>query len=107
MDQFADTELLAKYAAESSEAAFAELVRRHLNMAYAAALRESRGDSGLAQEIAQSVFVELARKAKSLAQHPALAGWIYTCVRHNAANARRSEARRLQRELEAQAMQDL
>jgi RNA polymerase sigma factor (sigma-70 family) len=107
MDELSDIELLGRYAREGTETAFAELVRRHLDMAYSAALREARGDSGLAQEIAQSVFVELARKAKSLANHPALAGWIYTCVRHMAANARRAEARRLQRELEAQAMREL
>ena len=48
----------------------------------------------LAEDLAQSVFVELARKAKTLQQHPALAGWLYTCVRLTAANARRAEDRR-------------
>jgi RNA polymerase sigma factor (sigma-70 family) len=102
-----DNELLREYARSASEAAFAELVNRHVNMVYSAALREVDGDVHSAQELTQLVFVELGRKAASLVRHPALAGWLYTCVRWMAANARRAEDRRRRRQLEYQTMSQL
>jgi RNA polymerase sigma factor (sigma-70 family) len=102
-----DNELLRKYAQAGSEPAFKELVQRHVNMVYATALRETDANPHMAEDLAQSVFVELARKAKSLEQHPALAGWLYTCVRLTAANARRAEVRRQRRQQEYQTMAEL
>jgi len=102
-----DNELLREYARSASEAAFAELVHRHVNMVYSTTLRETNGDASLAQELTQLVFVELSRKASSLLDHPALAGWLYTCVRWTAANARRAEDRRQRRQLEYQTMSEL
>src|SRR4029077_15382571 len=55
----------------------------------------------------QLVFVELGRKATRLLRHPALAGWLYTCVRGMAANARRAENRRKRRQVEYQTMSQL
>ena len=43
-----DAELLRRYAADRSEAAFAELVRRHLDLVYSVALRQVAGDAHLA-----------------------------------------------------------
>jgi len=102
-----DNELLREYGQTGSEAAFQELVQRHVNMVYATALRETDSNPHRAEELAQSVFVELARKAKSLEQHPALAGWLYACVRLIAANARRAEDRRQRRQTEYQNMAQL
>src|SRR3954452_9438714 len=102
-----DNELLREYAQSGSEPAFKELVQRHLNMVYATALRETDADPHLAEDLAQSVFVELARKAKSLERHPAPVGWLYTCVRLTAANARRAESRRERRQREYQSMAEL
>jgi RNA polymerase sigma factor (sigma-70 family) len=102
-----DNELLREYAQSGSEPAFKELVQRHVNMVYATALRETGATPHLAEDLAQSVFLELARKAKSLEQHPALAGWLYSCVRLTAANARRAEHRRQRRQQEYQAMAEL
>jgi len=102
-----DNELLREYARSASEAAFAELVHRHVNMVFSTALREADGDEPLAQELTQLVFVELSRKAASLIRHPALAGWLYTCVRWTAANTRRAEDRRQRRQLEYQTMSQL
>ncbi len=85
-----DNELLREYARSASETAFAELVNRHVNMVYSAALRQVDGDVHSTQELTQMVFVELGCKASSLVRHPALAGWRYTCVRWMAANARRA-----------------
>ena len=101
-----DNDLLREYAESASEAAFSELVRRHVNMVYSAALREM-SDPHVAEELTQSVFVELSRKAASLIRHPALAGWLYTCVRWSAANARRAEQGRNRRQLEYQTMSQL
>jgi len=67
-----DAELLRRYAREGSEAAFAELVRRHLDMVYSAALRQVFGDTHRAQDVAQTAFTALARKARSLARHPSV-----------------------------------
>ncbi len=102
-----DYQLLQEYARSASEAAFAELVKRHVNMVYSAALRETGGDATLAQELTQLVFVELSRKAAALVSHPALAGWLYTSVRWIAANNRRAENRRRDRQLEYQSMSQL
>ena len=81
-------------------------MNRRIDLVYSAALRETGGDAPLAEDITQAVFAELARKAVKLAGHPALAGWLYTCVRRMTANVQRSEARRSRRELEAQIMTD-
>src|SRR6266566_8111594 len=96
-----DNQLLQDYASNGSERAFRDLVERRINLVHSAAFREARGDASLADDITQAVFTELARKAPRLARHPALAGWLYTCVRRMAANVRRSERRRHLREQKA------
>jgi RNA polymerase sigma factor (sigma-70 family) len=102
-----DAELLRGYATSRSESDFAELVRRHVNLVYTAALRQVNGDAHLAQDVTQLVFTDLARKAASLAQHRVLAGWLFTSTRFAAAKAVRGEQRRHAREEEARFMQEL
>ena len=102
-----DTELLSAYAAARDEAAFTEIVRRHLNLVYFAALRRTGGNGGLAEEIAQYVFAEAARKAASLARHATVTGWLYTTTRNAATLALRRERTRVAREQEAQRMHEL
>src|SRR5688572_22150609 len=102
-----DIELLRRYADERSEGAFAELVRRHVNLVYFAALRQLGGDARGAEDVAQSVFIDLARKAKSLSRREVLASWLYTSTRFAAAKARRARARRLKYEMEAESMREL
>jgi RNA polymerase sigma factor (sigma-70 family) len=101
-----DSELLHRYVAEGAEDAFAELVRRHLNLVYSAALRQVNGDAHLAADIAQQVFADLARKAAVLTNHRLLAGWLFTSTRFAAAKAVRGEQRRRAREQKAQMMQE-
>lgn len=100
-----DGEMLRCYVVAGSEEAFEQLVRRHLNLVYSAALRQVNGDAHLAQDVVQTVFADLARKAKSLSRHPALRGWLYTSTHFAAAKAVRKEQRRHTHEQEAQAMQ--
>jgi RNA polymerase sigma factor (sigma-70 family) len=93
-----DCELLGRYAQTKSEEAFAELVRRHVNLVYSAALRQVNGDAHLAQDVAQTVFTDLARKASALSRRATLAGWLYTSAHFAAAKAARTENRRRNRE---------
>jgi RNA polymerase sigma factor (sigma-70 family) len=102
-----DNQLLAEYMAQGSEAAFRELVERHIDLVHSAALRESRGDGSVAEDITQAVFTEMARCATKLVSHPAIAGWLYTCVRRMTANVLRAEQRRKDREQKAFAMNEL
>ena len=102
-----DNALLSKYAAEQSEAAFAELTRRHVDLVYSAALRLVHGDVYSAQDVTQQVFAEVARQAKRLARHPALVGWLYTTARLMALRVNRTEQRRQTREHEAYSMNEL
>jgi RNA polymerase sigma factor (sigma-70 family) len=102
-----DSQLIRQYAAERSEPAFAELVRRHLKMVYATGLRQVNGDIHLAEDVAQSVFADLARKAGKLQHHASIAGWLYTSTRFVAAKAIRAEARRRVREQAVASMNDM
>lgn len=89
-----DAELLQRYARERDERAFAEIVERHLGLVYAAALRRTGGRAHLAEEIAQKVFTDLARKAALLGGHPTLTGWLYRSARYVAIDVIRGENRR-------------
>jgi len=102
-----DSELLRRYSDDHSEEAFTELVRRHLDLVYSAALRQVNGDAHLAQDVAQTVFTDLARKARALSRHPVLSGWLYTSARFAAAKVARTEHRRRAREEKAQTMREI
>ncbi len=105
-----DAELLRRYAKNGSEAAFAELVGRHLT---AGLIRWrcdgwAEGDAHRAQDVTQKVFIDLARKAGALSRRPVLAGWLYRSAQFAAVDLMRSEWRRRQvREREARAITDL
>ncbi len=107
MSPATDTELLRRYVEERSETAFAELVGLHVNLVYFAALRQVGGDAHRAQEVAQSVFTDLARKAASLTGRTTLTGWLHTSTRFAATKARRADFTRQQHEQEATTMNAL
>jgi RNA polymerase sigma factor (sigma-70 family) len=92
-----DLQLLREYAVNGSERAFAELVKRHVNLVYSTALRLV-GEASVAQDVTQMVFIRLARKAGALRDETILAGWLYRTTRFVAATVRRGEWRRRQRE---------
>src|SRR5437868_5165533 len=102
-----DAELLENYARHRSEAAFTELVGRHVNLVYSAALRQANGDAHLAQDATQLVFTDLAHKAASLGGRTVLVGWLYTSTRYAVSKLVRGEQRRRRREGEAELMQEL
>ncbi|MBI4664578.1 MAG: hypothetical protein HY735_37780 [Verrucomicrobia bacterium] len=77
------SELLRQYVNGGSDSAFRELVERHVDLVYSTALRKTGGNSHLAQDITQTVFTDLARKARLLPAGVVLSGWLYrhTCFR--------------------------
>jgi RNA polymerase sigma factor (sigma-70 family) len=101
-----DAELLGRYVRYGDEAAFTQLVRRHVGLVYSAACREAGGDQAAAEDVTQLVFIELARKAGSLIHYTTVAGWLYTSVRHVSANRRRAQQRRILREEKAHLMNE-
>ena len=100
MPELDDIELLGQYARDHSEAAFATLVARHVNLVYSTALRNA-GNPHAAEEITQAVFIILAGKARNLSSRTVLSGWLYQTARLTAANFLRAEIRRQHREQEA------
>ena len=100
-----DRELLREYVESRSEAAFTELVRRHLDLAYATALRVT-GERQLALDVVQEVFVKLGREAGSIRKPEALPAWLYRIAHALALNAVRAEVRRRRREEEAMRMRE-
>src|SRR5204863_1678923 len=106
MNAQTDQQLLRDYAGSHSEAAFAELVRRHIDLVYSAA-RRMVCDSHQAEDVTQGVFVALAQNARQLNQHPVLSGWLHRTTQNLAANAIRTNIRRQTREQEAVAMNEL
>ena len=101
MELMPDSELLRDYARTNRQEAFAELVRRHVDLVYSTALRRVNGDAQLAQDAAQTVFIDLARKAAPLSRRASLGGWLYTSAYFAAAKMARTEHRRRDREEQA------
>ncbi len=119
MTETDDIQLLRDFSERQSDAAFAALVTRHVNLVYSVAWRQT-GNPHAAEEITQAVFIILARKAGSLAggwlRRPrrredeawrrgvaatSISGWLYQTARLTAANFLRGQIRRQQREQEA------
>src|SRR4051812_40444328 len=100
-----DAPLLRRYAETGSESAFSELVRRHVDLVYGAALRRTGGDPHRAADVAQSVFTALARNAAKLSRHAALGAWLHTATRNAALDLMKAEQRRRNREAEALALE--
>jgi RNA polymerase sigma factor (sigma-70 family) len=92
-----DTALIRRYGQEGDEAAFTELVGRHVHLVWGVA-RRITGDPDLARDVSQTVFSDLARKAGALPERTILAGWLHRAACHAASNAVRSNVRRVQRE---------
>jgi RNA polymerase sigma factor (sigma-70 family) len=94
-----DSDLLRKYAERQSEAAFRELVERHVNFVYTVAMRYV-GNPLEAQDVAQAVFITLARKSAALCHRTTLTGWLYETTRFASRQLLRTKARQFAREQE-------
>ena len=92
-----DLELLRQFTRDHSQAAFTALVQRHVSLVYSAALRQVRAPQ-LAEEVAQSVFADLARDAAKLKPDTVLTAWLYSVARRTAIDVVRKESRRQLRE---------
>lgn len=98
--------MLAQFVRGQSQDAFTELVRRHLNLVYSAAVRQVRSPQ-LAEEVSQSVFANLARNAERLAPDTILSAWLFQVTRNAAIDMIRREASRQAREQLACQMNEL
>lgn len=102
-----DADLLQQFASNGSQAAFEEVVRRNVGLVYGSALRQLRGDSHAAEDIAQTVFVLLSRKAGTIPPNSVAAAWLFTATRYAVSHHLRAQRRRIDREQEAQTMNEL
>ncbi|MCB1096641.1 MAG: sigma-70 family RNA polymerase sigma factor [Verrucomicrobiae bacterium] len=93
-----DHALLHAYTKTGSHAAFRALLERYAGMVMAGARRRT-GDDLLAEEVAQGVFITLARKAKSLQKHPSLRAWLHTTTRLQSLSVMRAERRHRRKQL--------
>lgn len=92
-----DADLMRRYRAGDAEA-FDLLVRRHIDLVYAAALRQM-GEASAA-DITQAVFLLLMKRRPSWHENASLVGWLYRATGYCCANSRKSESRRRRREQE-------
>jgi RNA polymerase sigma factor (sigma-70 family) len=104
MEHASDIELLRDYVENGSEAAFAAIVKRHVNLVYSGALRQVRDAHG-AEEVAQATFIILARKAHKLNDRTILSAWLYRTACFAAADFLKTRNRRLKYEQEAARME--
>jgi RNA polymerase sigma factor (sigma-70 family) len=92
-----DFELLQRFTRDGEQAAFADVVRRHLDLVFATAMRKVE-DAGAAQEVAQNVFAALARKAWRFAPDDSLPAWLHKAALLESKSWLRGELGRRRRE---------
>jgi len=95
-----DLDLLRQYAATGCQLAFGELVQRHIDMVYAACLRQLRNRHD-AEDATQAVFIKLAGKASNLAEGSIVAGWLYRAAGYICRDMVRKAKRREEHEMAA------
>jgi RNA polymerase sigma factor (sigma-70 family) len=99
--------LLADYVQTGSETAFRELVARYVDLVYSTALRLVNGDTHRAEDVAQTVFLDLTHTARTLSPDVMLGGWLHRHTCFVAAKTMRGERRRQIRERQAVEMNAL
>jgi RNA polymerase sigma factor (sigma-70 family) len=92
-----DAELLERFARQRDAAAFELLVWRHQRMVFGVCRRVLR-DQHDAEDAFQATFLALVRKASSISNRQALAGWLYQVAYRIACRAHAGVIRRSRRE---------
>lgn len=98
MVQQSSEQLLREFARGGSEETFRKIVERHVGLVYATP-RRITGNAQLAEDVAQIVFRDLARKAGEVGQGQIVAGWLHRHTSFTASKMVRGERRRREREL--------
>ena len=83
------------------------MVTRYVDLVYSTALRLVEGDTHRAEDVAQTVFADLARMAAKLSPNSALGGWLHRHTCFVARTVMRGERRRQARERQAMEMSAL
>jgi RNA polymerase sigma factor (sigma-70 family) len=97
-----DLTLLRCFQRTRDEAAFAELLRRHWPMVLGVCRRRLSPDAlAEAEDVAQTVFLLLARKAFWFRREVVLAGWLHRAALHTCRTMQRARLRQLHRDTEA------
>src|SRR5690349_2619064 len=91
-DKRRDWELLRKFVDTQSQDAFAQLTKRYLGLVYGTCLREM-GDPTQAEDVAQAVFLILARRAHTFRPNIILPAWLFDTCKFTAKNARAGNSR--------------
>src|SRR5262252_125403 len=100
-------QLLNRYVKDGSEEAFGELVKRYIDLVYSSAVRLLDGDTHLAEDVAQTVFLDLAREARTLSPKVMLGGWLHRHTCFVASKTLRGQRRRQLREQQAVEMNSM
>ena len=87
-----DHQLLSAYV-QGDEQAFETLVEKYFRMVFTVAQRQT-ADSHLAEEIAQSVFIILSRKARGFSSKASIPGWLMRTTRFVCLDAIKMRRRR-------------
>src|SRR5215510_3880416 len=100
-------QLLAEYRATGSDEAFRELVGGYIDLVYSAAVRLVNNDTHLAEDVTQTVFLDLARLARTLSPNVMLGGWLHRHTCFVASKSLRAQRRRQLREQHAVEMNSM
>src|SRR5262245_3136469 len=100
-------QLLNQYVEDGSEEAFGELVKRYVDLVYSSAVRLVNRDAHLAEDVTQTVFLDLARQARTLSPNVMLGGWLHRHTCFVASKTLRAQRRRQLREQHAVEMNSI
>lgn len=100
LEEAADADLLARFAGQHDQAAFAALLRRHGPMVLNVCRRLLRQTED-AEDVFQAAFLLLARKAASIRKREAVGSWLYGVAYRLASKVRTRRLRRQRHERQA------
>src|SRR5437660_425913 len=95
-----DGELLARFAAQRDETAFAVLMNRHGPLVFGVCRHVLHHEHD-AEDAFQGTFLVLARKAASIRKYRSVGSWLYGVAYRIAMRAKHNAAKRLEREKQA------